>query len=194
MTLHITESFVLYSESPMLFHYSFCKKTPFSRDLYENVNFMRIFVTVIMIPSVIAEMCIHIAVLIKQTKIENNASVFIVKNDQHVSRRRHKRNVVSAMGNFISFALRMLETFLVIHTFYFINDLETLNLIWNLSMFFIPSIAFSLYPLIETIFSENLRAGFSLSLWTWNAPVGVNFSRIKIKFDLKWKDNQLMYH
>ena len=173
MTLHITESFVLYSGNPMLFHYSFCRKTPFSRDLYENVNVIRIFLTVIMIPSVISEMCIHIAVLIKQTKIENSASVFIIKNDQHVSRQRHKRNVVSAMGNFLSFALRMLETFLVIHAFYFIHDLETLTLIWNLSMFFIPSITFSLYPLIETLFSENLRAGFSLSLWSWNAPVGV---------------------
>ena len=175
MTLHITESFVLYSGNPMLFHYSFCRKTPFSRDLYENVNVIRIFLTVIMIPSVISEMCIHIAVLIKQTKIENSASVFIIKNDQHVSRQRHKRNVVSAMGNFLSFALRMLETFLVIHAFYFIDDLETLTLIWNLSMFFIPSITFSLYPLIETLFSENLRAGFSLSLWTWNSPVSVMF-------------------
>ena len=171
MTLHTIESFVLYSENPMLFHYSFCMKTPFSKDLYGNVNVMRIALTVVMIPSVIAEMCTHIAVLIKQTKIENNASIFIIKNDQHVTRQRHKRNVVSAMGNFLSFALRLLETFLVIQAFYFTDDLEALAFIWNLSMFFIPSITFSLYPLIETLFSEKLRCGFSISIWTWNSPV-----------------------
>ena len=169
MTLHIIESLMLYSDKPMLFHYSFCKKTPFSSDLYDNVHIMKIGVTIIMIPSMIAEMCIHIAVLVKQTQIENNASVYIVKNDQRVSRQRHQRNVVSAMGHFGSFAFRMLETFLVIHAFYFIDDFETLTIAWNLSMFFIPSINFFIYPFIETLFSNNLLEGFSMSLRTGNA-------------------------
>ena len=172
MTLHIMESLMLHSDSPMLFHYSFCMKTPFSSELYDTVNVMRSVVALIMIPSMIAEMCLHIAVLLKQTRIENNASVYIVKNDQQVSRQRHKRNVVSALGHSMSFALRFVEVFLVIYAFNFIDDVETLTIAWNLSMFFIPSISFFLYPLIETLFSDNLRQGFTtLAPLSWECSI-----------------------
>ena len=159
ITLHIIENLVLLSNNPMLFHYSFCKKTPFSSDLFVNVNIMKIFMAIVMIPSMIVEMCFHIAVLVKQTRIENNASVYIVKNDQRVSRHRHQRNVISAMGHFLSFALRMLEVSLMIHTSFFID----FPIHWTLNMFFIPSINFFIYPFIETLFSDNLRGGFSVS-------------------------------
>ena len=163
VTLNIIENLVLFTDNPLLFHYSFCKKTPFPADLFDNVTIIKIFVTIVFIPGLIAEMCLHIAVLVKQTKIENNASVYIVKNDQQVSRQRHQRNVVSAVGHFLSSALRLLETFLLIHAIYFIDDFEVLTMAWTLTFFFVPSINFFLYPFIETLFSENLREGFLMS-------------------------------
>ena len=171
MTLHIIENFVQFPGNPILFCYSFCKKSSFPSD-FTDVNFIfKIFVIMIMTPSLIGEMCIHIAVLVKQTKIENNASVYIIKNGHHVSRQRHQRNVVSAMGHFVTFAISMLETFLLVHAFYFITNVETLTNVRNLSMFFIPSIKFFVYPFIETMFSENLRDSFCRSPKTWYAQI-----------------------
>ena len=171
MTTHIIENFVRYPNNPMLFYYSFCKKSPFPSDLIDDVMIFKIFVTLVITPSLIAEMCIHIAVLVKQTRIENNATVYIVKNDQRVSRQRHQRNVISALGHFVSFALSMLETFLLVHAFYFIKDFETVTTVRNLNMFLIPSINFFVYPFIETLFSEKLRESFCKSPKTWYAQV-----------------------
>ena len=161
MFLHIIESiFRFFPNNPMLFYYSFCKKSPFPSDMIDDVVIFKMFVTIIMAPSLIAEMCVHIAVLVKQTKIENNAEDFIVKNDQRVSRQRHQRNVISAVGHSLSFALSMTETGLIVNAFYFLKDLETVTTVRNLNMFLIPSINFFVYPLIETAFSENLRQTF----------------------------------
>ena len=163
MIFHIVENFVRYPSNPMLFYHSFCKKSPFPSDLIDDVIIFKIFVMIVMTPSLIAEMCIHIAVLVKQTKIENNASVYIIKNDHRVSRQRHQRNVISAIGHFMSFAISMLETFLLVHAFYFITNFETLTIVRNLDMFLIPSINFFIYPFIETLFSKNLRESFCKS-------------------------------
>ena len=171
MTTHIIENFARYPNNPMLFYYSFCKKSPFPSDLIDDAMTFKIFVTIVITPSLIAEMCIHIAVLVKQTRIENNATVYIVKNDQRVSRQRHQRNVISALGHFVSFALSMLETFLLVHAFYFIKDFETVTTVRNLNMFLIPSINFFVYPFIETLFSEKLRESFCKSPKTWYAQV-----------------------
>ena len=156
-SLHIVEGLFFYPDNPMIFYYSFCKKTSFPSDMINEVIIFKIYVTLFIIPSLIAEMCSHIAILIKQTSIENNATVYMVKNDQLVSRQRHHRNVISAMGHFVSFALNLFETFLHIYALYFFFDLETVTIVRNLNFFFLPSIKLSIYPLIETLFSETLR-------------------------------------
>ena len=157
-SLHICEGLFLFPDNPMLFYYSFCKKTPFPSDMInENAIVFKIYVTLFITPSLIAEMCSHIAILIKQTRIENNATVYMVKDDQLVSRQRHHRNVISAVGHFVSFALNLFETFLHIYALYFFFDFETVTILRNLNFFFLPSIKFSIYPLIETLFSETLR-------------------------------------
>ena len=39
-------------------------------------------------------LCFHLSILVKQTRIESRATVYIVKNDRLVSRMRHQRNVI----------------------------------------------------------------------------------------------------
>ena len=156
-TLHIIEGYFRFPDKPMIFYYSFCMKTSFPSDVINEVIVFKIYVTIFMIPSLIAEMCSHIAVLVKQTRIENKATVYMVKNDQRISRQRHQRNVISAVGHFLSFALNLFETFLHIYALYFIFDFETVTIIRNLNFFFLPSIKFAIYPLVETLFSETLR-------------------------------------
>ena len=162
ITLHMFESFVVYYDNPMLFYCSFCAKSPFPPELVDDVVIFKIFLILFITPSLIAEMCTHVAVFVKQTRIENRATVYIVKNDQRVSRQRHHRNVISAAGHFASFAVSMVETFLLIHAFYFMADMEKVKVVRNVNMFLIPSINFFLYPLIETVFSESLRESFSV--------------------------------
>ena len=156
-SLHIIEGLVSFSDTPMLFYYSFCRKTPFPSDMIDEVIVFKIYVTFFMAPSLVGEMCCHVSVLFKQTRIENKASVYLVKNNELVTRHRHHRNVISAAGHFISFALNLLETFLHINALYFFFDFETVTLIRNLNFFFLPSTKFTIYPLIETLFSETLR-------------------------------------
>ena len=122
MILHIIENFLRYPTTPMLFYYSFCKKSPFPSDLIDDAMTFKIFVTIVITPSLIAEMCIHIAVLVKQTKTENNATVYIIKNDQRVSRQRHQRNVISLLGHFVSFAVNSAEAALFLHANYISSD------------------------------------------------------------------------
>ena len=172
MILHIIENFLRYPTTPMLFYYSCCKKSPYPSNLIDDAMIFKIFVTLVMTPSLIAEMCIHISVLIKQTRIENKATVYIIKNNQRVSRQRHQRNVISAVGHFLSFSISILETFLLVNAFYFLKDIETVTIVRNLNMFLIPSINFFVYPFIETLFSENLRERFFCkSPKTWYSQI-----------------------
>ena len=157
-SLHILEGLVFYSDSPLLFFYRFCRKTSFPSDkINEKAQVFKVHVTLFMVPSLLGELCCHIAALYKQTRIENKATVYLVKNNQLVTRHRHHRNVISLAGHCLSFALNLLETFLHINALYFLFDFETVTMIRNLNFFFIPSIIFTVHPLIETLFSETLR-------------------------------------
>ena len=156
-TLHIIEGYFRFPDNPMIFFYSFCKKTSFPSDMINEIIVFKIYVTIFMIPSLIAEMCSHITILVKQTRIENKATVYMVKNGRRISRQRHHRNVVSAVGHFLSFVLNLFETFLHINALFFFFDMETVTIIRNLNFFFLPSIKFAIYPLVETLFSETLR-------------------------------------
>ena len=103
---------------------------------------------------------------------KNKATFYIIKNNQRVSRQRHQRNVISAVGHFLSFAISMLETFLLVNAFYFLKDIETVTTVRNVNMFLIPSINFFVYPFIETLFSENLRESFFCkSPKTWYSQI-----------------------
>ena len=156
-SLHTIEGFIHFPDNPMIFYYSFCKKTPLPTDRVHEMIVFQIYVTFFMVPSLIAEMFTHIAVLVKQTRIETKATVFLVKNNQLVTRQRHHRNIISSFGHFLSFALNLCETFLHMNALYFFFDFEMVTMIRNLNFFFLPSIKFTIYPLIETLFSETLR-------------------------------------
>ena len=88
--LQIGENFVRFSDSPVLFYYSFCAKTTFPmKDIDDLVVFKLLMLCTI--PVLIGEMCCHIAILVKQWQIESKATVYIIKNNRRVSRQRHRR-------------------------------------------------------------------------------------------------------
>ena len=92
------------------------------------------------------------------------ATVFEVRDNQLVpNHQRHQRNVVSALGHFLSFATCMVQLGLWIPAYYFLSDGPLMNL-RSLNTFLMPSFNFCVYPLIQTLFSENVRNSlFSLN-------------------------------
>ena len=142
--------------NPPLFYYSYCGKTPFSTNLlYESKAFL--VYGVICIISLASEMCCHITILVKQTQIETRADIYVLKDNKVISKQRHQRNIVSALGHFASFFISMVQLCFLLPALFFSFEVEEITLIRNLILFFIPATEFLIYPLIETIFSETLR-------------------------------------
>ena len=139
---------------------SYCAKTPLPTHLSDELYVLSVYLC-ISIPCLVAELCTHIVILVKQTRIEARATVYEVKkNNQLVSRQRHQRNVVSAFGHFVSFLLNLAHILLMIPAGY---DLE--RNYYALFAFFTPSFNFFLAPLIETVCTESLRKSlFNLEL------------------------------
>ena len=100
----------------------------------------------------------YAAIFIKQLILEAQSNVHIERNIQVVSRGRHQRNVISAIGHFASFVVSCSETTLLYLALYFFPVTEkTLLTLQNLITFFFPCMNFVIYPLIETMCSQNLR-------------------------------------
>ena len=100
----------------------------------------------------------YAAIFIKQLILEAQSNVHIERNIQVVSRGRHQRNVISAIGHFVSFIVSCSETTLLYLALYFFPVTEkTLVTLQNLITFFFPCMNFVIYPLIETMCSQNLR-------------------------------------
>ena len=77
-----------------------------------------------------------------------------------------QRNVVSVFGHFAAFLMSIAQILGLFTGFYFlsISD-ETAVVMRDLTAFFIPSYVFCVYPLIETLLSENLRESFVTMSW-----------------------------
>ena len=60
-----------------------------AKDLINDLVMLNLFMWCI-VPSLVAELCVHVAVLVKQTRIESRATVYVVKNNVLVSRQRHQ--------------------------------------------------------------------------------------------------------
>ena len=144
--------------SPSLFFYSYCAKVHFYPDVKKKSIVFMVY-GLFSIACLISEMGCHLAILLKQTSIEKRANVYVIKNNRLVSNHRHTRNIVSALGHFATFAICMVQLFLLMNAFvFFIEDKEMLVSMRSLTMFFMPATEFLIYPLIETIFSERLRS------------------------------------
>ena len=77
-----------------------------------------------------------------------------------------QRNVVSVFGHFAAFLMSIAQILGLFTGFYFlsISD-ETAVVMRDLTAFFIPSYVFCVYPLMETLLSENLRESFARMSW-----------------------------
>ena len=134
-----------------MFGFSYCAKTPFPTHLSDELKVFSLYLC-ISFPCLVAELCTHIVILVKQTRIEARATVYEVKNNQLISRQRHQRNVVSAFVHFVVFLLNLAYNLLMIPAGY-----NSERNAYSLIVFCIPSYNFFIIPFIETMCAENLR-------------------------------------
>ena len=152
-TLHMIEN-ILYNNS-YLFHYSYCGKTTFDPD---KIHYLIIGNSCLMLTtlSITAELIAHMFIYVRQTKIENRAQVYEIRGNQLVCQTRHQRNVVSALGHFLSFAVSMGQRIVFGISLYSYYD-DTFAVLARLLFFLLPCFNFCIHPLIETMSSHNLR-------------------------------------
>ena len=162
-TLHMLEN-ILYDNS-YLFHYSYCGKTSFTPKIVYNLiigNICMILTTL----SITGELIAHIFIYVRQTKIENRAQVYEIRGNHLVCQTRHQRNVISALGHFISFAVSMTQRIIFAISLYYLAD-DTIVVVSRISFFLLPCINFCVHPLIETISSHNLRGSIFAMNYMW---------------------------
>ena len=84
-TFTIAENFLFNSDDPMLFFYSYCSKRPYLTEMFSDQLFPKLSMCCMMF-SLFAEMCAHMAIFVKKTKIETRAEVYEIRGARIVSR------------------------------------------------------------------------------------------------------------
>ena len=161
-TMYLAENVAVHGlgSPPGLFFFSYCAKTPFQADFVpDSIIFLAFGIDCI--ACLVSAMVCHLVILVKQSRIDSRAAVYVLKNNMVVSGQRHHRNVVSFTGHFVSFILTIAQFALMLNTFYFfVEAKEVLATMRNLVQFLFPATEFLIYPLIETICSESLIGTF----------------------------------
>ena len=152
-TLHMVEN-IAYNNS-YLFYYSYCGKTTFYPEVIYRLIIANLCTSLTTL-SIIAELFAHICIYIKKRSVENRAQVYEIRGNRLVSEMRHQRNVVSALGHFLSFLLSLTQRIILTLSLYSIKD-DTIVLLARLTHFMLPCINFFVHPLIETMSSHHLR-------------------------------------
>lgn len=158
LALHTCENIMLHRDHPLMFHYSYCSKSPFPFPVLKDMLMLSVYVTILAKLSLITIMLIYIFIFCKLNQLQSAATLHFVL-PAPATRFRHQRNVISAKAHFLSFLVTLAVTTLILaSSFGAIYNSDTSNKsIVELSLFFIPSVSFVVNPLVETIFSDNLR-------------------------------------
>ena len=158
LALHTGENLILHGDHPLMFYFSYCAKTPFPFPLLKDMIMFSFYVTIVTIMSLVTILLIYIFIFIKLSQLQSSATLYFVSPVPD-TRFRHQRNVVSAKGHFISFLVTLFATTLILASaFGIVYNLDLSNKsIVELGVFLLPSVSFVVNPLVETMFSDNLR-------------------------------------
>ena len=158
LALHTGENILLHRDHPLMFHYSYCSKSPFPYPVLKDMVMLSVYVTILAKLSLITILLIYIFIFFKLNQLQTEVTLHVVL-PAPVTRFRHQRNVISAKAHFLSFLVTLAVTTLILASSYGViynSDTGNKNIV-ELSIFFLPSVIFVVNPLIETMFSENLR-------------------------------------
>ena len=152
----------IYYGHGILFHKSYCANEPFSITGHSAMISLNAGISLAMI-SLSLELFCQLAIFVKRTKIELKAEVYEVRGQVIVSRMRHQRNVVNVLGHLLTFLLHFGQHLYFAICMHLHTDGSLFELIQCSFFFLVPCVYFVVYPLIETLSSDNLRKSlFSL--------------------------------
>ena len=140
----------------LFFHGNYCANKPFSMTGHSALISLNVSIFIAMICLIIEFFC-QVAIFLKRTKIELKAEVFEVRGQVIVSRMRHQRNVVNVLGHLLTFLFHFGQHLTMVIGVYLFTDGSLLEKIQCSFFFLVPCIYFVIYPLIETLSSDNLR-------------------------------------
>ena len=158
LALHTGENIILHGDHPLMFYFSYCAKTPFPFPVLKNMVMLSFYVSVSAILSLVTILLIYIFIFFKLYQLQSSATLHF-EFPAPATRFRHQRHVVSAKGHFLSFLVTLFATTLILALAYgIVYNLDSSNKnVVELSIFLLPSVGFVVNPLVETMFSDNLR-------------------------------------
>ena len=152
-TSHIVENVM--HEYEYLFHVSYCRKTSFAPGIIRNLFFANSCMLLTTM-SIVGEFAAHICIFVKKTCTESRARVYEMRGNRLVCEQRRQRNVVSALGHCVSFAVGMAQRVIFAVALYAIEE-DAIVTLARMLMFLLPCINFFVHPLVETLSTHNLR-------------------------------------
>ena len=105
----LAENIILHYDEHLLFHYRYCSNIPITAadmSKFGDLFICRLF-TCLSIFSLMTELCCHVAIYVKKTKIESTAhgEVYEISGSQLVAQMTHERNVVSIFGHTLTYSI-----------------------------------------------------------------------------------------
>ena len=158
ITFYFAENLLheIYFGQGLFYHENYCANKPFSLTDAGALISTRVGISVVMI-SLFLELFCQLAIFVKRTKIELKAEVYEIRGQVVVSRMRHQRNVVNVLGHLLTFILQFGQHISLAIGVILITDGSQFEKIQSSFFFLVPCIYFVVYPLIETLSSDNLR-------------------------------------
>ena len=155
LALHTGENIILHGDHPLMFYFSYCAKTPFPFPVLKDMVMFSFYVSVSAILSLVTILLIYSFIFFKLNQLQSSATLHF-EFPAPATRFRHQRHVVSAKGHFLSFLVTLFATTSILALAF--GNLDSSNKsIVELSIFLLPSVSFIVNPLVETMFSDNLR-------------------------------------
>ena len=157
-TFYLAENLLheIYFGQGLFLHGNYCANKPFSLTDHGALISLRVGILIGMV-SLLLELFCQFAIFVKRTKIELKAEVIEIRGQVIVSRMRHQRNVVNVLGHLLTFILQLGQHVSMAIGVILITDGSLFEKIQCSFFFLVPCIYFVVYPLIETLSSDNLR-------------------------------------
>ena len=158
LALHTGENIILHGDHPLMFYFSYCAKTPFPFPVLKDMVMLSFYVSISAMLSLVTILLIYTFIFFKLNQLQSSATLHL-EFPAPATRFRHQRHVVSAKGHFLSFLVTLFATTLILaSSFGIVYNLDSSNTsIVELCVFLLPSVSFVVNPLVETMFSDNLR-------------------------------------
>ena len=174
---HFIEN-VVWLQPSMLNAHNYLKKSNAEELVATEEYFDKIVVLICLVFNLIELIC-FIMILTETYKHHKRHVSMCLSNKPQVARRKKKRNVITAMGHFISWTVEVIIFGIVGYVISAHKD--KLGLTHWIFMVLVPSVNYSIFPLVQTLTSEELRGHVFSVKCTCCKSVGYAIEELELK-------------